>query len=73
MTALNTVGKSVALAVVVAVLAPLGDLAESLIKRDLGVKDMGSVLPGHGGVLDRIDSVLFVAPAAFLFLRLIFP
>ena len=72
-TALNTVGKSVALAVVVAVLAPLGDLAESLIKRDLGVKDMGSVLPGHGGVLDRIDSVLFVVPAAFLFLRLIFP
>jgi phosphatidate cytidylyltransferase len=71
-TALNTVGKSVALAVVVAVLAPLGDLAESLIKRDLGVKDMGSILPGHGGVLDRIDSVLFVAPAAFLFLRLIF-
>jgi len=72
-TALNTVGKSVALAVVVAVLAPLGDLAESLIKRDLGVKDMGSVLPGHGGVLDRIDSVLFVVPAAFLFLRVIFP
>jgi phosphatidate cytidylyltransferase len=72
-TALNTVGKSVALAVVVAVLAPLGDLAESLIKRDLGVKDMGSVLPGHGGVLDRIDSVLFVVPAAFLFLRVILP
>jgi phosphatidate cytidylyltransferase len=72
-TALNTVGKSVALAVVVAVLAPLGDLAESLIKRDLGVKDMGSVLPGHGGVLDRIDSVLFVVPAAYLFLRVILP
>ncbi|MGH2660704.1 MAG: phosphatidate cytidylyltransferase, partial [Actinomycetota bacterium] len=45
--------------------------AESLLKRDLGIKDMGSVLPGHGGVLDRIDSVLFVAPAAFLFLRVI--
>jgi phosphatidate cytidylyltransferase len=72
-TSLSTVGRSVALAVVVAVLAPLGDLAESLIKRDLGVKDMGSVLPGHGGVLDRIDSVLFVVPAAFLFLRLILP
>ena len=68
---LNTVSRSVGLAVVVALFAPLGDLAESLLKRDLGIKDMGSVLPGHGGVLDRIDSVLFVAPAAFLFLRVI--
>jgi len=68
---LDTVGRSVGLAVVVALFAPLGDLAESLIKRDLGVKDMGGILPGHGGVMDRIDSVLFVAPAAFIYLRLI--
>lgn len=59
------------LGVVVSFAATFGDLAESLVKRDFGVKDMGSVLPGHGGVLDRIDSLLFVAPAALLFLRVI--
>jgi phosphatidate cytidylyltransferase len=68
---LNSLPKAVGLAVVVAIFAPLGDLAESLVKRDLGIKDMGSILPGHGGVLDRIDGMLFVLPAAFLYLRLI--
>jgi phosphatidate cytidylyltransferase len=68
---LDTFARSAGLAVVVAVFAPLGDLAESLIKRDLGIKDMGSVLPGHGGVLDRIDSLLFVAPATVVYLRLL--
>jgi len=49
----------------ICVLATLGDLAESMIKRSLGVKDMGSILPGHGGMLDRIDSFIFVVPVAF--------
>jgi phosphatidate cytidylyltransferase len=68
---LEPIERAVGLALVVAVFAPLGDLAESLVKRDLGIKDMGSILPGHGGVLDRIDGMLFVLPAAFLYLRLV--
>ncbi len=50
-------------------LATLGDLGESLIKRDLGIKDMSSVLPGHGGMMDRLDSLLAVAPVAWLVLH----
>jgi phosphatidate cytidylyltransferase len=64
-------GSAIALGVVVAIAAPLGDLCESMIKRDLGVKDMGTVLPGHGGILDRFDALLFCLPAAFYLCRLL--
>jgi CDP-diglyceride synthetase len=57
------------LGVVVAVVAPIGDLCESLLKRDFRIKDMGSILPGHGGVLDRIDALLFVLPATYYLVR----
>jgi phosphatidate cytidylyltransferase len=58
-------GPALELGLVVALMAPLGDLAESLLKRDLGIKDMGTILPGHGGVLDRFDALLFTLPGVY--------
>lgn len=58
-------GASLLLGLVAAFAAPIGDLAESQLKRDLGIKDMGTILPGHGGLLDRFDGLLFVLPATY--------
>ena len=59
------IGGAIVVALVVAVFAPLGDAAESVVKRALDTKDMGTILPGHGGMIDRIDALLFVVPAGY--------
>jgi phosphatidate cytidylyltransferase len=64
-----TVGESIALGVVIAVVAPLGDLFESALKRDVGVKDSGRLLAGHGGMLDRLDALLFASMASYYLIR----
>jgi phosphatidate cytidylyltransferase len=65
----DSAGEGLKVGLLVALVAPLGDLSESMVKRDLGVKDMGSILPGHGGLLDRFDALLFVLPAVWYLSR----
>lgn len=65
-------GAAVFLGIVGGLVGPLGDLSESLIKRRVGVKDIGKIIPGHGGVLDRADSLLFTAPVLYYLILLIF-
>jgi CDP-diglyceride synthetase len=64
-----TIGKALVLGVVVAIVAPLGDLSQSMIKRHLGLKDIGRIMPGHGGLLDRFDGLLFVLPATYFVVK----
>ncbi len=67
-----SLGVAMALAGVVCVFGPLGDLSESLVKRELGIKDMSSLIPGHGGIMDRFDSMFFTAAISYYLLRYLF-
>jgi phosphatidate cytidylyltransferase len=67
-----TIVGAVATALFVGLMGQLGDLFESLLKRSFGVKDSGNIFPGHGGMLDRLDSVLFAAPSLYIYARYFF-
>lgn len=69
----NTMGEWIALGLVVAIMAPLGDLVESMFKRNLDVKDFGTIVAGHGGVLDRFDGFLFALPATYYLMLVLKP
>jgi len=69
----NRTSEWILLALVISVLAPIGDLVESMFKRNLDVKDFGTFIPGHGGVLDRFDGFLFVLPGAYYLMLVIQP
>jgi phosphatidate cytidylyltransferase len=61
----------IVISIIVSVFGTMGDLVESMLKRQAGVKDSGRIMPGHGGILDRFDSLLFVSPFIYAYLTLI--
>ena len=65
-----TLGEWMIIALMIIIFGTLGDFIESMLKRSAGIKDSGSILPGHGGILDRFDAVLIAAPIVFLLIRL---
>ena len=67
----DSIWEWIVISIIVAVFATLGDLVESKFKRSANVKDSGNIMPGHGGILDRLDSIIFVAPFVFLFYQII--
>lgn len=72
-TRLDSPGHLIALGIIIAVGSQVGDLVLASIKRDIGIKDMGKALPGHGGLLDRVDSLMLVAPAVFHYINIMAP
>jgi phosphatidate cytidylyltransferase len=69
----NSLGDCLLLGLVICVAAPIGDLTESMFKRNLDIKDFGTIVKGHGGVLDRFDGFLFTLPAAYYLLEVLKP
>ena len=72
-TTWNSAGDLIVLGIVISIFAPLGDLTESMFKRNLDIKDFGSIVRGHGGVLDRFDGFLFTLPAVYYLLQVLQP
>jgi len=61
----------IAFGIIVGIIGQIGDLVESMLKRDAGVKDSSALIPGHGGIFDRFDSLLYTAPVIFIYLKFI--